>query len=99
MKNRVQLIDEASFELEKNIYITKLLEKFDSVKNLAVRLAKEIAVNKQSFSLNSELLNVSMMSNDDATELLGNIIDMNKATVCYLGLSIDDNEIKNIINN
>ena len=97
--NKAHLIDEASFELEKNIYITKLIEKFDSVKNLAIKLAKEIAVNKQSFSLGSELLNVSMMSNDDANELLTNIIDMKKATLCYLGLPIRDEEIRNIINN
>ena len=99
LKEDVLTLDEETFEYQKNIYITNLLEKYDSVKNLAVKEAKEIAVNKQTFSLNSELLNVSMMSVDDAKEVLGETIDFAKATLCYLGLPMDEVELEEIINN
>ena len=98
MKNNVTDIDEDSFEREKNIYTVRLLEKYDNVRNLAIKHAKEIALNKQSFSLNSELLNVSMMSVTDAIDLLHSTIDFTKATICYLGSPMDEEEIEVIIN-
>lgn len=98
LKNKVSNFTEETFELEKNIYITKLLEKYDNVRNLAVKEASEIALNKQTFSLGSELLNVSMMSDEDAKEILAQTLNMKSATICYLGLPIDDTIISKIIN-
>ena len=85
-------------EFEKNIYMTKLIESYDSVKELAIKDASEIALNKQSFSLNSELLNVSMMTDEDAKEILFDSLDMVGVTLCYLGAPISDETLYNIIN-
>ena len=98
LKSSTKDITELEFELEKNIYITSLLEKYDNVKNLAVAQAKEIAINKQVFSVNSEILNASMMHAEDAKDLLKNTLNIKKATLVYLGLPIGEDEITDIIN-
>ena len=98
LKHHVYEIEDETYELEKNVYMTSILEKYDNVKNLAIKLAKEIAIKKQQFSLNSELLNVSMMSADDAREILKETINMDNATVCYLGAPMDEEDIQKIIN-
>lgn len=98
LKEATAKMTEIEFELEKNVYITSLLETYDNVKNLSVAQAREIAINKQVFSVNSEILNASMMHVEDAKDLLDNTLDMSKATFVYLGLPLGEDEISNIIN-
>lgn len=93
-----QILDE-DFELEKNVYITSLIEKYDDVKNVAEKQAREIAINKQSFSVNSEILNVSMMHAEDARKLIAETLDMEAATAVYLGAPLNSIEIAKILNN
>jgi len=98
LKTNSTNIDDQEFELEKNIYITKMIEKYDDVKTLAEKQAKEIAINKQSFSVNSEILNAQMMSADDARDIIVDTIDMLAATLVYLGSPMDEKELEVIIN-
>jgi len=92
-------IDDNAFELEKNIYITKLIEKYDDVKKLAEKQAKEIAVNKQSFSVNSEILNINMMNAEDAIKLLKETINKDVLTCVYLGPPLKEEVLASVINN
>ena len=98
LETRGNIVSEEEFELEKNIYSTKLIEEYDDVKNLAEKQAKEIAINKQSFSVSSELLNVSMMHNEDAIKLLSEILDKKALTCVYLGSPLKEDVLESAIN-
>ena len=99
MKERGHIIGEDEFELEKNIYKTNLTLECDNVEVVAERQAKEIAINKQSFSVASDLLSASMMRNEDAMKLLSEVLDTNKLTCVYLGNSLKEEILRDTINN
>ncbi len=99
LKDRGHIIGEDEFELEKNIYKTNLTLECDNVEVVAERQAKEIAINKQSFSVASDLLSASMMRNEDAMKLLSEVLDTNKLTCVYLGNSLKEEILRDTINN
>ena len=92
------VIDDEAFDTEKSLYITKLTLDYDNVQNIAVALAKEIAINKQSFSVGSEILNVEMMHAEDASKLLKETLDIKDLTCVYLGSPLKEELLKETIN-
>ena len=81
------------FELEKNAFIVNFLSMNDSSLNLALSAAKEVAVLKQSYSLNSELLKIELLTVNDANKLLDEVFDFEKLYIAYLGGQIEINSL------
>ena len=87
IKNRPITADE--FEVEKRVFVTKFMNTYDNVLECALISAKTLALTKQTFSENSERLNMEVLSNKDANKVLNKILDFNKMVVIYLGRDID----------
>lgn len=87
IKNRPITIDE--FEVEKRVYVTNFMNKYDNVLECALVSAKTLALTKQTFSENTERLNMEVLSNKDANRVLNKILDFEKMVVIYLGRDID----------
>lgn len=81
-------IDSDEFETEKKVYITKFIDKYDSVLENALISAKMVAITKQTFSENSERMKIEMLSNKDANKLISQFLDFTKMVVIYLGRDI-----------
>ena len=87
VKNRPISFDE--FEVEKRVFVTRFMNNYDNVLECALISAKTLALTKQTFSENSERLNMEVLSNKDANKVLNKILDFNKMVVIYLGKDID----------
>ncbi len=81
-KNKISEID---FEIEKNAYIIKFLQESESVHDLSVLAAREVAINKQSYSQASELMKVELLKVSDANKAIEEVFDFTKLFIAYLG--------------
>lgn len=86
---KVKGLGEADFENEKNAYIVKFLQNNETVSDISKNSAREVAVNKQSYSLASELMKVELLKISDANKIINEIFDFRKMFVAYLGNPID----------
>ena len=77
------------FEIEKRVFVTKFMDKYDNALENALISARTLALTKQTFSEGSERLKIEVMTNKDANKLLNNILDFNKMVVVYVGHDID----------
>lgn len=87
---------EYEFENEKNAFVIKFLESNETVRDLALASAHEVAITKQSYSLASELMKVELIKVSDANKLLSYIFDTRKMYVAYLGNPIELNTVSYI---
>ncbi len=87
-------ISAEDFENEKRAFIVKFLLENDSSTSLAEKAAREVAIQKQSYSLASELLKVELLTVGDANKLLDEIFEISKIYIVYLGSPIDINSEK-----
>lgn len=87
-------INEQEFELEKNLFITNFMYKYDDCLEESLMNAKEVSIMKQSFNQNSERLKVEMLSAKDANKYVAQTFLPSKMFVSYLGhpisLSFED---------
>lgn len=89
IKNRPITAEE--FEVEKRVFITSFMNKYDNVLECALISAKTLAITKQTFSENSERLSMEVLSNKDANKVVNKILDFRKMVVVYLGRDINVN--------
>ena len=82
-------ISEEEFELEKNLFLTNLLYKYDNCLEESLISAKEIAVLKHQFNKNSEKLKIEMLNAKDANNYMIQTLDLDKMFVSYLGHPIE----------
>ena len=82
-------IAEADFEIEKNAYIIKYLQDNERASDLGEAAAKEVAINKQSYSLASELMKIELLTVADANKIVETVFDFNKLFIAYLGAPTD----------
>lgn len=93
LKNMIieDAIGEQEFELEKNLYITNFMYKYESCLEESLASAKEVAILKRSFNINSEKLKIEMLTVKDANKYISQTFDLDKMFVSYLGHPIDLN--------
>ena len=95
IKEIVELgISDNQFELEKNAYIVKYLESTENSANLSYFAAREVAINKQSYSQASELMKIELLKASDANEVVREVFDFTKLYVAYLGNPIEIDYMK-----
>lgn len=82
-------IGEQEFELEKNLYITNFMYKYENCLEESLMSAKEVAIMKRSFNQNSEKLKIEMLTVKDANRYLSQTFDLDKMFVSYLGHPIE----------
>ena len=82
-------ISEHEFELEKNLFLTKLMYKYDNVLEESLISAKEVSICKHAFNLNSEKLKIEMLTVKDANKYISQTFKADKMFVSYLGHPID----------
>ena len=82
-------ISEEEFELEKNLFLTNLLYKYDNCLEESLISAKEIAILKNQFNKNSEKLKIEMLNVKDANNYMIQTLDLDKMFVSYLGHPIE----------
>lgn len=86
-------IAEIEFEIEKNAYIIEFLKENENSLNLSNKAAREVAINKQSYSEASELLKVELLTIADVNRVLAKVLDVNKLYIAYLGNPIELNSL------
>ena len=86
---REEGIYENKFENEKNAYLIKFLQENEKAADISRNAAREVAINKQSFSLASELMKVELLSVSDANKILEETFDFTKLYIAYLGNPVD----------
>lgn len=91
LKNMIieDAIGEQEFELEKNLYITNFMYKYENCLEESLMNAKEVAILKRSFNQNSEKLKIEMLTVKDANKYIAQTFDIDKMFVSYLGHPID----------
>ena len=95
LKDVVEIgISENQFELEKNAYIIKYLDTIENSEKLSIMAAREVAINKQSYSQSSELMKIEILRTSDANELLKEIFDFSKLYIAYLGNPVEIDSMK-----
>ena len=82
-------VAEAEFEVEKNAYIIKYLQDNEKASDLGEAAAKEVAINKQSYSLASELMKIELLTVADANKIVESVFDFKKLFIAYLGAPTD----------
>ena len=87
-------ISDNQFEVEKNAYIINYLENAENSEKLAYFAAKEVAINKQSYSQASELMKIELLKVSDANELLREVFDFTKLYIAYLGNPVEIDYLK-----
>lgn len=92
-KLAVDGVSEIDFENEKNAYIIEFLKKNERAADISKAAAKEVAVNKQSYSLASELMKVELLTVADANKAIENIFDISKMYIAYLGNPVEINTL------
>ena len=90
-------ISEQEFKNEKNAYLIKFLESNETVSNFSKNSAKEIAVNKQSYSLASEIMKIELLKISDANSVINQTIDFSKLFIAYIGNPIEI-DVNNYLN-
>jgi len=86
---KIKGISEHDFENEKNAFIIKLLEKNEKISDISKNSAREVAINKQSFSLASELMKVELLTVNDVNRVINEVFNLNKLFIAYLGNSVE----------
>ena len=86
-------IAEIEFEIEKNAYIIEFLKENENSLELSNKAAREVAINKQSYSEASELLKVELLTIADVNRVLAKVLDVNKLYIAYLGNPIEINSL------
>ena len=79
------------FEAEKQVYLTNYIIKYDNVLEYTLQSAKQLAIKKEMFSENAQKLIIEMLKCEDINKLLGEIIDLRKVLIVYLGQALDLN--------
>ena len=79
-------VAESDFEIEKNAYIIKHLQENERASDLAEIAAKEVAINKQSYSLASDLMKIELLTVADANKIVESVFDFRKLFIAYLGV-------------
>ena len=87
-------VSDNQFELEKNAFLVKYLESSESSEKLTYLAAREVAINKQSYSQASELMKIELLKASDANELIKEVFDFTKLFVAYIGNPIDIDYMK-----
>ncbi len=82
-------IAEADFENEKNAFIIKILEENERASDISKNSAREVAVNKQSFSLASELMRIELLTVNDANKVINEVFNLSKLYIAYLGNPVE----------
>lgn len=82
-------VGEQEFELEKNIFITNFVYKYEDPLEQSIISAKELAICKRSFNNASEKLKIEMLTSKDANRYIADTFDLQKMFVSYLGHPID----------
>lgn len=91
-------VTEEEFELEKNIFVTKFMYKYENCLELSLINAKETAILKHSFNQNSEKLKIEMLTYKDANKFIAETLNLNKMFVSYLGHPIEL-DLQELLNN
>lgn len=86
-------ISELEFEIEKNAYIIEFLKKGETAFSLSHQAAREVAINKQTYSEGSEFLKVELLTIADVNKVLSRVLDINKLYIAYLGNPIEINSL------
>lgn len=89
VKQKPILADE--FEAEKQVYLTNYIIKYDNVLEYTLQSAKQLAIKKEMFSENAQKLVIEMLKCEDVNKLLGEVFDLRKMLVVYLGQALDLN--------
>ena len=84
--NKISLAD---FENEKNAYIIKFLQNGETANDLSKAAAREVAINKQSYSQASELMKIELLTIGDANKVMKEVFDFSKLYIAYLGNPIE----------
>lgn len=86
-------ISEQAFENEKNAYVIKFLQENERAGDLSKNACREVAINKQSYSLPSELLKVELLTVSDANRIAREIFDFTRLYIAYLGNPVELNAL------
>lgn len=81
----------SDFENEKNEYIIKFLQRNETVSDISKYAIREVAVNKQSYSVASELMKVELITINDVNKIIKETINFSKMFIAYLGIPIEIN--------
>ena len=82
-------LSEDAFEDEKSVYIVNLMQSNERVSDLSKSSAREVAINKQSFNLASELMKIELLTVTDTEKVLDEVFDFTKLYIAYLGNPVE----------
>ena len=82
-------IGEQEFELEKNVFVTKFVYKYEDCLQQSLINARELALCKRSFNNATEKLKIEMLDYKDANKYLAETFDLDKMFISYFGYPIE----------
>lgn len=82
-------ISRDEFDIEKRVFLTNFMHNNDDVMENAIMSARSLALTKQTFSENTELLKIEVLTNKDANKVIRNILDFEKMLIVYMGQDVD----------